>query len=86
MSSSLTSTKENDAKNVVLDVRNLSVKFMMDTGTVLAVNDASFHIRAGETVCLVGETGAGKESEKKRRKREEEEKIKGNQGEGEVGK
>ena len=44
----------------VLEVRNLSVKFVMDSGTVMAVNEACFHIDRGETVCVVGETGAGK--------------------------
>ena len=60
MNAVLSSTHKSDTENAVLEVRDLSVKFMMDTGTVLAVNDASFHINAGETVCLVGETGAGK--------------------------
>jgi len=45
---------------VVLDIRNLNVKFAMDTGTVFAVNNVNFQIHQGETVGIVGETGAGK--------------------------
>jgi oligopeptide/dipeptide ABC transporter ATP-binding protein len=60
MNSEGSSTNSVDRKSAVLEVRDLSVKFVMDTGTVLAVNGASFHIGRGETVCVVGETGAGK--------------------------
>ena len=60
MNSVLSSTQKYDTENPVLEVRDLSVKFMMDTGTVLAVNSANFDIGRGETVCVVGETGAGK--------------------------
>ena len=60
MSSEVLSTPSYDTEAAVLEVRELSVKFVMDTGTVLAVNGANFTIGRGETVCVVGETGAGK--------------------------
>ena len=60
MSSEMLSTHSYDTETAVLEVRDLSVKFIMDTGTVLAVNGANFNIGRGETVCVVGETGAGK--------------------------
>jgi len=60
MNSILSAKHKNYPENSVLEVRDLSVKFVMDTGEILAVNEASFHIERGETVCVVGETGAGK--------------------------
>ena len=49
------------AEDTVLDeISNLNVKFVLDAGTVSAVNNVNFNIKRGETVCLVGETGAGK--------------------------
>ncbi len=44
----------------VLEVKNLIVHYETDDGVAEAVNDISFSIGAGETVGLVGETGAGK--------------------------
>lgn len=44
----------------VLDVRNLEVIYRTSEGVVQAVNDISFTIAEGETMGLVGETGAGK--------------------------
>ena len=49
-----------DQKNMVLDVENLNVKFVLEEETVEAVNGTSLQIREGETLGLVGETGAGK--------------------------
>ncbi len=45
---------------VLLEVRNLKVHFPVKEGSVKAVDDVSFHIQAGETLGLVGESGCGK--------------------------
>ena len=44
----------------LLNVSNLSIHFLLEEGTVRAVNDLSFYLNSGETIGLVGETGAGK--------------------------
>ncbi len=44
----------------LLDVENLSVAFETDEGDALAVDRVDFSLRAGETLCLVGESGCGK--------------------------
>ena len=44
----------------LLSIRNLSVEFHTEEGIVRAVNEVSFDIPRGETVCLVGESGCGK--------------------------
>lgn len=44
----------------ILNIRNLSTFFHTEAGVVKAVNDVSFEIREGETVCIVGESGCGK--------------------------
>jgi len=44
----------------LLDINNLSIHYITEDGTVRAVNDLSLSIKRGETVGLVGETGAGK--------------------------
>ena len=43
-----------------LEVKNLSVQYETDEDTVYAINDVNFSIEKGQTVGLVGETGAGK--------------------------
>ena len=47
-------------KDVLLDIRNLEVEYKTEDGVVEAVNKIDLTVRKGETVGLVGETGAGK--------------------------
>ena len=44
----------------LLDVKNLTIHYITDDGVVRAVNDLSLELDKGETLGLVGETGAGK--------------------------
>lgn len=46
---------------MILDVKNLKTHFPLADGKVAcAVDGVSFHVDAGETVCIVGESGCGK--------------------------
>lgn len=51
--------KKNNQDNL-LDIKNLSIHFFVEEGTVKSVNDLTFSLKPGETIGLVGETGAGK--------------------------
>ena len=44
----------------LLDIRNLTIHYETDDGVVYAVNDLSLTLKPGETLGLIGETGAGK--------------------------
>lgn len=44
----------------LLDIRDLSIEYNTDEGKVRAVNNLYFTLNEGETLGLVGETGAGK--------------------------
>lgn len=48
--------------NVILSVKDLELVYKTDLETVYAVNGVSFSLRKGETLGIVGETGAGKTS------------------------
>src|SRR5699024_797417 len=44
----------------LLDVRNISVDFQTSGHNIQALQDISFQVKPGETVCIVGESGSGK--------------------------
>lgn len=44
----------------LLSVKDLAIHYFTDDGVVYAVNGVSFELAKGETMGLVGETGAGK--------------------------
>jgi peptide/nickel transport system ATP-binding protein len=45
---------------ILLDVRDLTVRFPTSDGVVQAVSEVSFQLRRGETLGVVGESGSGK--------------------------
>ena len=44
----------------LLRVQNLTTSFLTDDGTFTAVDDVSFNVHQGKTLCIVGESGCGK--------------------------
>ena len=44
----------------LIEIRDLSVTFPSEAGTVQAVRNVSLDIRAGEVLGIVGESGSGK--------------------------
>lgn len=46
--------------STLLQVKNLNVEFPTRRGVLTALNDVSFHIKSGEVLGVVGESGAGK--------------------------
>ncbi|MEO0939601.1 MAG: ABC transporter ATP-binding protein [Pseudomonadota bacterium] len=47
-------------QRTIADIRGLRVEFQTKDGPVVGVEDVSFDIKSGETVCVVGESGSGK--------------------------
>lgn len=44
----------------LLEVNNLQTTFKQDSGTVTVVDGVNFHLKSGETLGIVGESGCGK--------------------------
>ena len=51
---------ESKTDDLILDVKNLKTVFFTASGLFKAVDDVSFHVRRGETLAIVGESGCGK--------------------------
>ena len=47
-------------KDILLDVSNLNVTFELKNASVKAVDNVSFHVKKGEFLAVVGESGCGK--------------------------
>ena len=47
-------------KDLLLEVRDLTIQYVTDSGTVHAVEGLNLRLGRGETLGFVGETGAGK--------------------------
>lgn len=55
-----TENKEEKKEPYVLQVEDLVVRFHSGDETIHSVNGVSFHLKQGETLAIVGESGAGK--------------------------
>ncbi len=53
-------TQDNSMTTPLLEVENLRTQFRTEDGPVVASNDVSFTLESGDTMGLVGESGAGK--------------------------
>jgi peptide/nickel transport system ATP-binding protein len=47
-------------KKLLLEVKDLTVRFQTEDGLITAINNISFKLHRGETVGIVGESGSGK--------------------------
>lgn len=57
-----TAIQNDEADCVVLDVQSLTLYYALENAWLHAVDDVSFHLRRGESLGLVGESGCGKTS------------------------
>ena len=58
----LPADSDNNDSDILLDVKALVVHYVLESETVEAVNGVTFRLKKGQTLGLVGETGAGKTS------------------------
>jgi len=55
-----TTAAPDQQEDLLLEVRNLKTWFDLDEGTVKALDGATFDVKRGKTLCIVGESGCGK--------------------------
>lgn len=60
MQSTVSATDDSKSVNAILSVRNLSIGLPKGMDRQFAVRDISFELRAGEILCIIGESGSGK--------------------------
>jgi ABC-type dipeptide/oligopeptide/nickel transport system ATPase component len=53
-------TSSVNSKDILLDVSDLNVTFELKNASVKAVDNISFHVKKGEFLAVVGESGCGK--------------------------
>ena len=56
----MTTTNEKNERDLMLDVRDLTIHYETDSGVVHAVEGLNLQLGRGESLGFVGETGAGK--------------------------
>ena len=56
----MTTTNEKNGRDLMLDVRDLTIHYETDSGVVHAVEGLNLQLGRGESLGFVGETGAGK--------------------------
>ena len=54
------STAAKTTNDILLDVKDLNIRFKTKKGYVNAVEHLDFHVKKGELLALVGESGCGK--------------------------
>ena len=60
VTNNMTDTVANNMTNNILEIRDLVVEYRTDEAVIHAVNGVNLVVKKGETIGLVGETGAGK--------------------------